>query len=265
MFSFLVPYGGAGALNTQMINPLSAAGLPGIRMLGAPGSTMLPASFSLPPASTATAPALPHGLLTTQIPTQIRPATQQPARLPDPTHQLNTSPQIKSSLQQQLQLQQFLLSQLQGPPVTPTANQLMMGQPIPTLQPQTQISNTITSPPQGQLSTTSPPQQHILSMPQQQQQLIAAQIQAQQAAMSQLQQYIPTVAQYQSSAPAAANPATAAAIAQGLPATRSPPVCTSPAQSTPSPAPLNCTGPVVLVSNLNSKVSSYTPLEPELS
>ena len=252
-------------MNTQMVNPLSAAVLPGIRMLGAPSSTMLPASFSLPPTSTATPPGLPHGLLTTQIPTQIRPATQQPARLPDPTHQLNTSPQIKSSLQQQLQLQQFLLSQLQGPPVTPTANQLMIGQPIPTLQPQTQISNTITSPPQGQLSTTSPPQQHHLSMPQQQQQLIAAQIQAQQAAMSQLQQYIPTVAQYQSSAPAAANPATAAAIAQGLPATRSPPVCTSPAQSTPSPAPLNCTGPVVLVSNLNSKVSSYTPLEPELS
>ena len=257
-------------MNTQMINPLSAAGLPGIRMLGAPGSTMLPTSFSLPPTSTATATALPHGLLTTQIPTQIRPATQQPARLPDPTHQLNTSPHMKSSLQQQLQLQQFLLSQLQGPPVTPTANQLtanqlMMGHPIPTLQPQTQISNTITSPPQGQLSTTSPPQQHHLSMPQQQQQLIAAQIQAQQAAMSQLQQYIPTVAQYQSSAPAAANPATAAAIAQGLPATRSPPVCTSPTQSTPSTAPLNCTGPVVLVSNLNSKVSSYTSLEPELS
>ena len=257
-------------MNTQMINPLSAAGLPGIRMLGAPGSTMLPTSFSLPSTSTATPPALPHGLLTTQIPTQIRPATQQPARLPDPTHQLNTSPHMKSSLQQQLQLQQFLLSQLQGPPVTPaanqlTANQLMMGQPIPTLQPQTQISNTITSPPQAQLSTTSPLQQHHLSMPQQQQQLIAAQIQAQQAAMSQLQQYIPTVAQYQSSAPAAANPATAAAIAQGLPATRSPPVCTSPTQSTPSPAPLNCTGPVVLVSNLNSKVSSYTPLEPELS
>lgn len=244
VFDFLVPYGAAGALNQpQMFNPLSAAGLSGIRMLGAPGSTMLPAGYGMPPTSTASPAGLPPGLLTTQIPTQIRPVAQQQARLPDPTQQLNTSPQMKSTLQQQLQLQQFLLSQLQGAPVTPTANQLtMMGQPIPTLQPQSHISNTVTSMPQPQL-TTSPPQQLTAQHQQHQQQLIAAQLQAQQAAMAQLQQYMP---QYQT----AGNPI----IAQSLPTTRSPPVSTSPANSTPSPAPLNSTGPVVLVSNLNSKV-----------
>lgn len=285
---FSVPYGATGSAmpTAQMMNPLTAAGLAGMRMMGAANSAVLPTGLSIP-TSTSASQELPQNMLPHQMQSQIRqqlPGQQMisSTRLPEPTQQLTTSPQMKSTLQQQLQLQQLLLSQLQGspitagqltqlPPVNPANQFNMYGQPtLPMhlqaqqyqtqhqLQPQQLQSQQLLTQAKPLTVPSTQPHQLMTATPHQQapsqyhQQLIAAQIQAQQMAASQFS-YLP---QYQAATntikPEHQN--TVSAQIQP-PVSRSPAVSTSPdIHSTPSPGVPSNGSPVVLVTSLNPQV-----------